>query len=408
MSFIRSKRGILWTILIVSCVLKIMVILFNGHTYNLDSDDMSYLRTARIWLDTGEFTYNDPERPTVFITPAFPAFIAVLMKFIGEGYVLEQTIRIIQTLIMTFCLYMLYVIGKRIWNERVGLWAAGISAFYLPLWLVSNFILTEALFVLSLMLLVYCALRAKEQPTIGWAVAFGLAWVFATYVRPTIALWPGIFLLLLLVWRQIPWRKVMMCGVVAAIVFVGCLAPWWVRNYEVSGGQFIPLTKSSGNPLLLGTFPYGLPSLEEQRTWHKTNNLWENDEFDTKWAKERIRTGFIESPKVFISWYTIGKFSMFWGDVYYWRSIPGMPLTVPIVMHYVILISGVIGIWLSRRNQSGVMLVTLLAYFTILHMIYLAHSRYSVVLIPILALFSAVAITQMINKFKRIKDQTSI
>lgn len=397
-SLFRSNRGILWSILIVSFVLKVLVIILNGHQYMLDSDDVSYLNTARIWLDTGEFTYNDPDRPTVFITPAFPAFIAVLMKLVGEGYVLEQTIRIIQTLIMTFSLYLLYVIGKRIWNERVALWAVGISAFYLPLWLVSNFILTEALFVLALMILVYCALRAKEQPTVLWAVAFGLAWVFATYIRPTIALWPGIFLLLLLIWKQIPWRKVVMCGTVAAVIFVALLAPWWIRNYEVSDGQFIPLTKSGGNPLLLGTFPYGTPPIEEQRTWHKTNNLWENDEFDKKWAIERIKTGFTEAPLLYLSWYTVGKFSFFWGDVYYWKPIANIPLLVPIVMHYILLVFGAIGIWLSRTNRGAILLMTIFAYFSLLYMIYLAHSRYSVVLMPLLALFAAVGITHLLNK----------
>lgn len=384
-----------------------MVILLNGHNYVLNSDDMSYLTTAKIWLETGEFTYNDPERPTVFITPALPVFIAILMKLIGEGYVLEQTIRIIQTIMMTFSIYMLYLIGRRIWNERVALWAVGISAFYLPLWLVSFFILTEALFVLALMLLVYCALRAKESPTLPWAIAFGFAWVFATYVRPTIGLWPGIFLLLLLVWRQIPWRKVVLCGIVSAVVFVVCLTPWWIRNYEVSGGQFIPLTKSGGNPLLLGTFPYGLPPLEEQWTWHSTNNLWVNDEFDTKWAIERIKTGFTEEPLKYISWYTVGKFSVFWGDVFYWKPVLGVPLFVPVIMHYLILGFGIAGIWLSRRNREGMLLVTIMAYFTILHMIYLAHSRYAVVLIPLLALFAGVAINHLIQKIKS-KNQATL
>ena len=407
MLFIRSNRAILWSVLLGSLALKVIVILINGHHYMLDSDDMSYLTTAKIWLDTGEFTYNDPERPTVFITPAFPGLIAILMKWIGEGYALEQTIRIIQTIMITFSLYLLYLIGKRVWNERVALWAVGISAFYLPLWLVSNFILTEALFILALMLLVYCALRAKEQPTLSWAIAFGLAWGFATYVRPTIALWPGIFLLLLLIWRQIPWRKVMLCGIVAAVVFVACLVPWWVRNYQVSDGQFIPLTKSSGNPLLLGTFSYGLPSLKEQQTWHATNNLWENDEFDRKWAIERIKTGFTEAPLHYLSWYTVGKFGMFWGDVYYWRTIPGIPLMIPIMMHYMILGFGVTGIWLSRRNRDGMLIVSILSYFTILHMIYLAHSRYAVVLMPLLALFAAAAITQLIQKLKYSNNQAT-
>lgn len=388
-----SNRMWLWLVLGLSFVLKVIVILLQGDRFMLDSDDASYLVTARIWLDTGVFTYNDPERPTVFITPAYPAFIAMFMKILGPGFVLEQTLRIVQTMLMTISLYLLFVIGRRIWDERTALWGTGIAAFYLPLWLVSNFLLTEALFVLMLLLLIYCCLRIIEQPDRYKAAWFGLIWALATYVRPTIALWPGVFLILLLVWRRLKVKQLLVCSTIAAVVFVACLAPWWVRNYHVSGGQFIPLTRSSGNPLLLGTFSYGLPSLEEQRTWHATNNLWENDAFDRKWAMERIKTGFTEHPLHYLSWYTIGKFTVFWGDVYYWRKIADIPKGIVWGMHYVLLGLGAAGVWLSRRKYGAVLLISLFAYMSLLHMIYLAHSRYAVVLMPFVALFAGAAVT---------------
>ncbi|WP_442601688.1 ArnT family glycosyltransferase [Paenibacillus sp. KN14-4R] len=382
----------------VSFVMKVVVILTSGGHFNLESDDMSYLRTAQIWLETGVFTYNDPTRPTVFITPALPAIIALFMQIFGTNYALEQALRILQTMMMTFSMYMLYIIGRRIWNERVALWGVGISAVYLPLWLVSFLILTEALFICCLMLLIYTALRAMERPTWKWAILFGLCWVAATYVRPTIALWPGIFLLLLFYWRQIPWKKVLGCGVIAGIVFTLCLTPWWVRNYEVSGGQFIPLTKSSGNPMLLGTFPFHFPPIEEQRTWHQTNDLWVNDEFDKQWAIERIKKGFIEQPLLYTAWYTIGKFGFFWGDVFYWVRIAGIPPIFVWASHYLLLIGGGIGIWLSRHNRGALLLITLFGYMTILHMIYLAHGRYAVVLMPFVALFAGVAIVRRLDR----------
>jgi 4-amino-4-deoxy-L-arabinose transferase-like glycosyltransferase len=389
-----SHLTALWIIMLVSFALKTAVIWMEGHTYMLDSDDVAYLDTARIWLETGTFTYNDPDRSTVFITPGFPFFVAGLLKLVGSGYALEQSIRIVQTVIVTLSLYMLYRIGTIIWNERTALWGAGLAAFYLPLWLVSNFILTEALFVLALLLLVWAALRAMRQQTPLSAGLFGLAWGFAVYIRPTIALWPGIVLLLLLFWRAVPWKKLTACAGITAVVFVLLMTPWWIRNAEVSGGHFIPLTKSSGNPLLLGSFPGGVPSLAEQRTWHPTSNLWQNDEADKKWAIERIREGFSHEPLRYTAWYTIGKFAFFWGETYYWKPIAGIPAAVVWLSHYVLLLFGAAGIWLSRRKRGALLLISLFGYMTLLHMIYLAHGRYSVVLMPFIALFAGAAIVR--------------
>lgn len=381
----------LWIVLLGSLLLKIVLVLAHGEAYNYHSDDQGYLESARVWLETGMFTYNDPTRPTVFITPALPAFIALLMKLLGPGFLLEQTIRIAQAAMVTAALLLLYAIGRKLFGERAAFLAVLLCAFYPPLWLVSNFIFTEALFTLALMLLLYASLRAQETPNARWALLFGLIWAAATYIRPTIALWPGLFFALLLYWRRLPWQRLVRCGLIAAVAFVLCLAPWWARNYNVSGGHFIPLTKAGGNPLLLGTYPYTVPALflEEQRTWHTTNDLWVNDELDTQHAKERLRAGFRDSFWTYLSWYTVGKFALFWGDVFYWLPIPGVPLVVAILYHYALLIPGFIGAWRFRRDRGAVLLLSLMGYMSLLHMIYLAHSRYSVPLMPLMALFAA-------------------
>jgi 4-amino-4-deoxy-L-arabinose transferase-like glycosyltransferase len=390
----------LLAILGLSFGLKVLLVLLHGAMYDLNSDDRSYLVTAQHWLQTGVFTYNDPERPTVFITPAFPALLAGLMKILGPGFLLEQVVRVLQAGMVTVGLFLLYLIGKRLFSERVAIWAAGLSAFYPPLWLASNLILTESMFVLSVMLLVYVTLRAMETPTSRWMVIFGVTWAFAVYVRPTIALWPGILFLLLLAWRHLPWQQLLKQGVIVGLAFSVCLSPWWVRNYHVSDGEFIPLTRSGGNPLLLGTFPYGLPSLEEQRTWHATNNLWENDAFDTQWAKQRIKAGFETSFGTYLRWYTVGKFKMFWGDVFYWLPVANVPKGLVVLYHYLIVILGFIGVWFARWNRGAMAVFAMLAYMTVLHMIYLAHGRYSAPLIPFMALFAVVGAIHLASMAK--------
>lgn len=379
-------------LLIVTFLLKVVLIGQYGMNYNYGSDDRGYLESARILAEEGRFTYNDPERPTLFITPALPGVLTVLYKLTVGGAAWEQAFRILQAAMVSAALYVLFLIGRRIFGEdRIPFWAVLWSSFYPPLWLMSLFIFTESLFLLFLLLLVWAGYRAMERPAAGRAVQFGLLWAAAVYVRPTIALWPGIVFLICLYGRLVPWRRLVRCGLISGIVFALCLSPWWVRNYKVTGGELIPLTEAGGNPLLLGTYPFTVPALflEEQRTWHTTNDLRVNDAQDTERALERIKTGFREEPLTYISWYTVGKFALFWGDVFYWMALPGIPLAAAILYHYVLLVPGFIGLYRSRHNRETWLLGGLFAYMSLLHMVYLAHSRYSVPLMPLMALFAA-------------------
>lgn len=369
--------------------LKCLLVLLHGTHYDYASDDRGYLESARILAEEGRLTYNDPERSTLFITPALPGVLAVLYKLTGGG--VAQAYRIVQAGMVMVALYILYLIARRIFNEKTALWTVGIASFYPPLWLMSLFIFTESLFVLVLLLLVYTALRAMEEPASRWAIAFGLLWAAAVYVRPTVALWPGLVFLFYLYGARLPWGRLWRCGVISVLVFALCLAPWWVRNYRVSGGEFIPLTRSAGNPLLLGTYPFTVPALfmEEQRTWHATNDQRINDAQDTAKALERLEEGFGSRPLVYAGWYLIGKPALFWGDVFYWMRLPGVPLAAAVIYHYLLLFAGFMGIRMSRRLPGARLVLLLFGYMTFLHSIYLPHSRYSLPLMPLVAMFAA-------------------
>ncbi|WP_058300283.1 ArnT family glycosyltransferase [Gorillibacterium timonense] len=386
----NPKRICLW-VLALTLALKVILVLVAGARFDYHSDDQEYLRSARILLEQGTLTYNDPSRPTAFITPAYPGFLALVMQVTGTGPEAAQAVRILQAVMITAALWLLYRIGCRLFDERTALLAVILCSLYPPLWLISNFVFTESLFILALFLLFRIALRAEERPTLGSALLFGLAWAAAVYIRPTVALWPGVFFLLLAFRKRIPFRRLLRCGIVSALVFTLCLAPWWARNERVSGGEYIPLTKSSGNPLLLGTYPWTVPALflDEQRTWHSTDNLWVNDEQDTQHAIERLKDGFSNRFWVYASWYTIGKFLLFWGDVFYWLPLPGIPLAAAVVAHYLLLIPGFIGLWRNRKQGIALSIITLLGYFSLLHMIYLPHSRYALPLMPLVILFAA-------------------
>lgn len=401
---------LLWIILTISLVLKLVLILKYGKLYDLNSDDRSYLNSAAYWLKTGIFTYNTTwgplkpilplnMNPTVFIMPLFPAFIAIFIKIFGAGFATEQIIRIAQAFVVTGALYILFLIGSKIFSEKKAILAVFITACYPPLYMISALILTEAIFTFALMLLVFSALKAMETFSYKWASLFAIFWAMTVYIRPTIALWPGVFLILLFIWNRGEWKLLLTRGLVGLFVFLALLSPWWIRNYKDTG-QFIPLTESSGNPLLLGTYINNqFPSLQEQQNWHRTNNKMITEKMDTQMAMKRIKSGFKYHPLNYLKWYTIGKYKLFWYDIFYWIPIPHVPfLFVRDWHYYAIIYPGFLGILLTLRDRRALVISSLLAYMTFIHSFYFVFSRYSVTLIPLLSLFAAFFIASVSSK----------
>ena len=203
----------------------------------------------------------------------------------------------------------------------------------------------------------------------------------------TIALWPGVLFLLLLL-RSMPTRQLLRCGAVTGLVFVLGMSPWWWRNFQVVG-EFVPLSRSSGGPLWLGTYPDGEPSLEDQVKFHAPYpTLLQQEAFDRAWGLRRIKEGFRSEPLKWFQWYTVGKFTKFWALPFYWVPLPAIPYTMVDLYHRVLLVFGVAGLWIVRRNRPAWVVVALLAYMSALHMVFLAHARYSVPLMPFVALLA--------------------
>lgn len=391
---ISVETWVVVTGLLLTLLCKLVIVWRDGPHFDAHADDRCYLRTAQLWLEKGVFSYNDLERPTLFIMPGYPAMLVGLMKAFGPGVSMEQVTRGLQAVLMSGAMFILFLIGQRLFSRRAAMVGALLAALYPPLWMVSNILATEALFVPALCLLVLMAIRLVEQAGTGRAISFGLAWAAAVYVRPAIALWPGVLLGLMLVERAMPLRRLAKYSVLAGAVFATSLAPWWVRNYQVSG-RFVPLTLSSGNPLWLGTYEY-IPSLEDQVKYHEPyKTLVEQNDFDTRWAKQRIIEGFATDPAYWTKWYTIGKFSRFWGEMYY--SIPLYKLPVQLVkgLHYSLVVLGFLGAWAARRDRAARVIISLLAYMTVIHLIILADARYSAPLIPFLALFAGFLLTSL-------------
>ncbi len=127
-------------------------------------------------------------------------------------------------------------------------------AVYTPV----HWIWEACLATLLLTLLVLLAVRLDEAPSLWAWVCFGALWGVAALTNPavlTVLPFLGAWVYFRLN-RRPPFRWAGWAGQVAAaaLVFVLCVAPWFVRNYRTFG-RFVPFRSGFALELRVGNSP---------------------------------------------------------------------------------------------------------------------------------------------------------
>lgn len=227
-------------------------------------------RIARA-LATG-YGFADPFHghtgPTAWVPPLYPWILAGVFKMTGVYTRLSAWIILaFGCVVNALMLPAIWEIAWRCFNRKVALWSIWLWALYPAamqyavrwIWETS---LTTCFFVWVLVL----TLRmrrigdpAKAQPAApslrSWAL-FAFLWAFIALSDPSLCLLlpvSGIWILLG-VPRSTVWPRQILAATLAAFIFIGCLAPWTIRNYRVFH-HLIPLRGNFGAELYLGNGP---------------------------------------------------------------------------------------------------------------------------------------------------------
>jgi hypothetical protein len=221
------------------------------------------------------FGYSDPfansivphTGPTAWLPPLYPLLIAAVFKLFGV-YTLTSAwvILTINSAFSAATAMATYEIAARCYGRRVALWSAWIWALYPAamqyavrwVWEMS---VTTALFAWVIVLsLRMRGIGEPESPqtdrnrrlTTQWVV-FGLLWGLIALSNSTLLIFlpiNGLWILMGLSRRP----HVVVDVVLAALVFLACIAPWTIRNERVFH-TFIPLRGNFGAELYMGNGP---------------------------------------------------------------------------------------------------------------------------------------------------------
>lgn len=409
---IKSKEYKIYFILVVFFIVEIFVIMSQGSNlylgdFNLmNNDDVKYIRSAWTLVEEGRFVYHDVNEPTVFIMPGYTIilsfFILVFGKFTGI-----IALRVFQCILQVIALYLLYSISKKVFNNKVAWIAVILNMIYIPEIITPGLILTETVFKFLLILLVYISLKGLESRRMIFYFLGGIVWSLGMLMRPTIALYPIVILIMMIIYKYSLKEIVLRCILVLS-VFIIIFTPWWVRNYTVFK-RFIPFTLSSGNPFLQGTY-INYDQNKDFLGYTPSNSAIEKDKVEMETGITRLKNHFPNNKLEYILWYTIGKTIYYWECPFYYYNLMNFHFStfiISIIYHIVLIFLALISIFLMRyyRGKDIILIISVILYFNIVYLPYFTCSRYAY---PTMSFIIILASHVLYISFSKLKNTVNI
>lgn len=377
---------VIFILAVVSFILVFGDSLYLGSFEKFDNDDVKYIRSAWNLIDNKTLSYENINEATAYVMPGLTLVLSSFMLIFGKlnGII---AFKIFQVILQAVSIYLLFLIGKKIFNRKIALLACLMDALYGAEFYAANVVLMEVIFKFLFLSLIYISICAVERKSLKLYILGGIVWAAACLFRPTIAAYP---LLILIIWikNKYSFKEIIKNTLVVTTVFSIIMAPWWVRNYKTFD-KVILFTKSSGNPFLQGTFiMYDHSNKDLGVTYVKGKDALESDENEIKAGLERLKIYGTKEPLKYIAWYTIGKTLYFWRAPFYWiANISYLPV---ILYHFAILYYAVKSIReYKNKNLNFKFLIMVIVYFNLIYLPFYTFERYSYPLMPLVILFAA-------------------
>ncbi len=376
-------------LILITTILKLILIFKYPEALSVHSDDINYYMSAVYFLKRGVLTYRTFSEATVFIMPLYPIFISGVLKIFGIGFWGLQAVRIIQIGLSVLSILFVYLTAKKLFNKKAGLLSTGIFSFYPPNLVTPGYILTECFFTFILLALIYFSFKFADNLNISKVSLLSVIWIIAVFCRPTVLFYPCFFLLYIFINKYYRLSQCIKFGITMALIFILFALPWWVRNYN-EYQTFIPLTASSGNPLLQGTYISYIQTSENITNYETGKTALETDNIESNVALQRIRDGFKNHFIKYLFWYTLGKTFYFWALPFYWIDVMGISYWLAVIYHIFILITAIYAVFKSAKERLFMkcsLIVFISVYFNFVHCIYMSFDRYAYPIIGVLCIY---------------------
>jgi 4-amino-4-deoxy-L-arabinose transferase-like glycosyltransferase len=334
--------------------------------------------------------------------PGYPVYIATIEYLFGPA---RMAVLLSQAVCGSLTVLLVFLIARRI-NHRVAIIAALLAAVDPLSVAFSAALLSEIPFTLILMFSLWLCVRIMENPRpSGPWVLLGLSWGVATYLRGEAILlifpligWVG--------WTCLQDRTIArplgiyLRMMLALLLAVACLMPWWIRNYRLFGQDFFRMSTLQGISLYEAVYPQatGGPRQSAIRPPPAIKNLNESQR-DLAWTRRAWH--WVLADPLRIAWLAVVKIGRTWSPWLHARHFRAWWINVPLVLWTIPqFLLALRGLMAGRRiviptGILGMLLLTIL-YFTMMHALFIGSVRYRVELLPLVDLLAATGLVRLV------------
>ena len=263
------KKPYLIFILAFSVLARLGAALFFGNGVEIlpgTFDQLSYHHLALRLIEGHGFTFAEPwwpltdaGEPTAHWSFLYTFYVTAVYFLFGPNPLVA---RIIQVIIVGLLQpYLVYLIGKHLFDERVGLVAAGLTAVYIYFIYYAATLMTEPFYITAILAALYLSLRladARPDQQTWLTLLLAVALIVTIHLRQLFLLFVP-FLFLWILWRRYQQSRPLPLLPLVLIVglIVGSILPFTYYNYQ-RFDQVVLLNTNAGFAFFWGNHPvYG-------------------------------------------------------------------------------------------------------------------------------------------------------
>ena len=403
----------------------------SGRLLRLGDSDSYWVLAGHI--ARGEpYQYGSPDA-SIFRAPVYPILLSPFTLYSDEGQGIWMA-RLLGCGLGTFACFLIILWTQRFVGPRAAMISGLIAALYPGAIGMSIVILSEAVFC-PLLLLTLMGWHRAMQPQSGWWTACmlaGLSYGLAILARPSCLLLMPLAGTMVLLLHPHRFHQLRVLAVMA-LACVVVMAPWWIRNYGITG-RFVPTTLQVGASLYDGWHTGASGASDENMNFvddfikaqrladqeilrqlppHESGQATEITQLDlrlhssfeyrlnariqaaaTAWAAKNVsvvvQLGLIKFGRTWSIWPAAGEVGSTW-----LRAV--LTLTC-----FGVVMSAAWATWLGRPSEAAMSDAWLYGlcwlpagYFTLLHMVFVGSIRYREPAVLVLVVLAGSALSQL-------------
>ncbi len=399
----KSNAFLIFSVLVIFFIYLIMFFSsfssdFKGiGRYYGSPDADSYVKMAYQLINKGVYGYNSTSS-NAYVTPSQPFYIASILMFNKILNVNDMFLIAFFNLLLNIgSIILIYFISLEMFkNKRISFLSSLLFAIYFSNVYFIRTALTEIPAIFFMLLSMFIFLKAFKKDKAFLYMLFIIIYAITIMFRPALA--PLLLIGFFIIWKKYGLKSGTKRLMYFSVGFILIILPWIIRNYLLFHQLFI-FSSHGGNPFLSGTYPFYMDDFDSVI-------LKELGMSQMEYGKYRLMEGLKSDPKLYISWFTLGKFLWLFGGpcswLYYRNSYSFLRYFV-YFQHFLILFFSILCIFKYWKKDNHLkVLSSIVILYVLIHLGFIAIPRFGYLIFPILSILASYAIILIYDSLKLI------